>query len=88
MWTCALKDIVTTTSGSLLDDGQSMTAEQITRAKLPYSQSEKWFTGEVSGMGLGLLIATLPGRAGGQVRIANRDDRPGICVTLLLPLLN
>ena len=71
-----------------LDDGQTMTAEQITRAKLPYSQSEKWFTGEVSGMGLGLpLIATLTWQAGGQARVANREDQPGVCVRLLLPLL-
>jgi DNA-binding response OmpR family regulator/anti-sigma regulatory factor (Ser/Thr protein kinase) len=72
-----------------LDDGQAMTAEQIARAKLPYSQSEKWFTGEVAGMGLGLpLVATLVWQSGGQVRIANREDQTGICVSVILPILD
>jgi DNA-binding response OmpR family regulator len=71
-----------------LDDGQVMTAEQINRAKLPYSQSEKWFTGEVAGMGLGIpLVATLIWQTGGQVRIANRSDRAGLCVSLVLPVI-
>ncbi len=70
-----------------LDDGQTMTAEQILRARLPYSQGEKWFTGEVAGMGLGIpLVAALVWQAGGDVRIANRDDRVGVCVSLTLPV--
>lgn len=68
-----------------LDDGQVMTAEQITRAKMPYSQGEKWFTGEVPGMGLGIpLVSALVWQAGGQVRITNRDDQAGVCVSLTL----
>ena len=35
-----------------LDDGQSMTAEQITRAKLPYSQSENGLPARSQGWGL------------------------------------
>jgi len=71
-----------------LDDGQAMTAEQITRAKMPYSQGEKWFTGEVPGMGLGIpLVSTLVWQTGGQVRITNRDDQAGVCVSLILPML-
>lgn len=71
-----------------LDDGQTMTAEQIIRAKLPYAQSEKWFTGEVVGMGLGIpLVAALVWQAGGDVRLENRSDRPGMDIRLILPLL-
>jgi DNA-binding response OmpR family regulator len=71
-----------------LDDGQTMTAEQMIRARQPYSQSEKWFTGEIPGMGLGIpLITTLVWQAGGQVRIDNRDDQVGLCVSLTLPIL-
>lgn len=71
-----------------LDDGQVMTAEQITRAKMPYSQGEKWFTGEVPGMGLGIpLVSTLIWQVGGRVRITNRDDQVGVCVSLILPII-
>ncbi|MFN8412021.1 MAG: hybrid sensor histidine kinase/response regulator [Anaerolineales bacterium] len=71
-----------------LDDGQVMTAEQIVQAKQPYSQGEKWFTGEVSGMGLGIpLIETLIWQVGGQIRIDNREDKDGLCVNLVLPVL-
>lgn len=71
-----------------LDNGQLMTAEQISRAKQPYAQGEKWFTGEVSGMGLGIpLVAALVWQSGGKIRLANREDQAGICVSLILPLL-
>ena len=71
-----------------LDNGQILTAEQINRAKRIYVQSEKWFTGEVSGMGLGIpLVATLVWQSGGQVRIANRNDQAGMCVSIVLPML-
>ncbi len=70
---------------SFLDDGQAMTAEQIARAKTPYIQGEKWFTGEVPGMGLGIpLVTSLVWQAGGRVRIANRNDQRGVCVNLTL----
>jgi DNA-binding response OmpR family regulator/anti-sigma regulatory factor (Ser/Thr protein kinase) len=69
-----------------LDDGPGMTAGQIARTGQPYFQGEKWFTGEVPGMGLGIpLVLALVMQAGGQVRIANRDDRSGVCVELFLP---
>jgi len=72
-----------------LDDGQAMTAEQITHAKMPYSQGEKWFTGEIPGMGLGIpLVSALIWQAGGQLRVENRSDQAGVCVSLTLPILN
>jgi K+-sensing histidine kinase KdpD len=71
-----------------LDDGQLMSPEQITRAKMPYSQGEKWFTGELPGMGLGIpLVSALVWQTGGQVRITNRDDQVGVCVSLTLQVI-
>jgi DNA-binding response OmpR family regulator len=71
-----------------MDDGQLMTAKQIAQAKQPYLQAEKWFTGEVSGMGLGIpLVATMVWQAGGKMRIENREDQVGVCVSLTLPKL-
>jgi len=72
----------------ILDDGQTMTAEQILRAKQPYAQGEKGFTGESPGMGLGIpLVSALVWQAGGDVRIENRNDGGGVCVRLILPRL-
>ncbi len=71
-----------------MDDGQSMTAEQITLSRMPYSQGEKWFTGEIPGMGLGIpLVLSLVWQAGGQFRIENRSGQAGVCVSLNLPIL-
>jgi two-component system cell cycle response regulator len=53
----------------------------------PYVQSEKYFTGQAQGMGLGLaLVSTLVWQVGGRVWLANRPDRPGVIVELSLPL--
>jgi nitrogen fixation/metabolism regulation signal transduction histidine kinase len=39
-------------------------------------------------MGLGIpLVCGLIGQAGGEVRIANRNDQTGVCIDLLVPLL-
>lgn len=41
----------------------------------------------VQGLGLGLpLVSTLVWHPGGKVRLANRTDRPGVEVGLILPL--
>jgi len=69
------------------DDGISLSPEQIKWAMMPYIQSEKYFTGEKHGMGLGLsLVNTLVWQAGGSARLFNRNDLPGIVVELVLPL--
>ena len=71
-----------------LDDGQAMTAEQIANAQMPYTQGEKWFTGEVPGMGLGVpTVASLIWQSGGSLRIKNRENSAGTIVSLTLPLL-
>lgn len=69
------------------DDGITLSPQQIQWAMTPYLQGEKYFTGEAPGMGLGIpLVSTLVWRVGGDVRISNRDDRPGVVVTVHLPL--
>jgi DNA-binding response OmpR family regulator/two-component sensor histidine kinase len=69
------------------DDGVTLSPEQLRTAWIPYIQGEKYFTGESPGMGLGLsLVATLVWQAGGEVQLANREDRGGVQVTIRLPL--
>lgn len=70
------------------DDGVHLSPEQIRWAWTPYLQGEKFFTGESPGMGLGLpLVATLVWQVGGEVALYNRGDRPGLEVSIVLPLL-
>ncbi|MEW5957320.1 MAG: response regulator [Chloroflexota bacterium] len=67
------------------DDGLTLSPEQLIQAWMPYYQGEKDFTGEVTGMGLGLsMVASLVWGAGGTVRLYNREDRPGVVVELIL----
>jgi two-component system cell cycle response regulator len=69
------------------DDGMTLSPEQLAQAWTPYYQGEKYFTGEVGGMGLGLArVATIIWAVGGACRIANRDDRPGVIVELTVPV--
>jgi CheY-like chemotaxis protein len=69
------------------DDGLSLTPEQRELAFTPYYQGEKDHTGEVPGMGLGLsMVGSLVLEAGGQCRLLNRADAPGIVAELTLPL--
>jgi two-component system cell cycle response regulator len=69
------------------DDGMTLTPEQLARAGTPYYQGEKYFTGEVVGMGLGLArVASIVWAVGGTGRITNRDDMPGVVVELTVPV--
>jgi signal transduction histidine kinase len=69
------------------DDGVTLSPEQLRTAWAPYIQGEKYFTGESPGMGLGLsLVATLVWQVGGEVHLANREDRRGVEVSIRLPL--
>jgi len=68
------------------DDGLNLNPEQLQWVWTPYVQAEKYFTGEAPGMGLGLpLVATLVWQVGGQARLYNSQDGPGIVVELDIP---
>lgn len=68
------------------DDGAHLTPRQIQWALQPYIQGEKYFTGEASGMGLGIpTVATLLWQAGGGIQLSNRPDHPGVRVDLVIP---
>jgi len=68
------------------DDGLTLSPEQVAHIWMPYYQGEKYFTGQVEGMGLGLsLVASVVWSIGGHCRIYNRVGRPGLTVDLILP---
>ncbi|MEZ4864162.1 MAG: response regulator [Caldilineaceae bacterium] len=70
----------------VIDDGTHLTPEQIEKVWQPYYQAEKYFTGEVPGMGLGLpMVAALVWEVGGGCRLLNRTDAPGTIVEITLP---
>lgn len=72
----------------LSDDGISLSPAQLADVWKPYHQAEKWFTGQVPGMGLGLpMVALLVWSAGGSCRILNREQQAGVIVELSLPLI-
>jgi len=69
------------------DDGRTLAPDQLAQLWRPYYQAERYFTGQVPGMGLGLsTVAALIWGVGGSCQIANRQDGPGIVVTLTLPV--
>jgi two-component system, cell cycle response regulator len=69
------------------DNGQKLSPEQLAQAWSPYYQGEKGFTGEVSGMGLGLaMVATIVWGVGGRCRMYNRPNAPGVIVELIIPV--
>lgn len=69
------------------DDGQHLSPEQLDKVWMPYYQVEKYFTGQMPGMGLGLsMVAALVWRVGGTCRMSNRSAGPGVVVELVLPL--
>jgi signal transduction histidine kinase len=71
----------------VLDNGQTLSTEQLAWAWLPYVQGEKDFTGELPGMGLGFpMVATLIWKVGGDLWLRNRPDGPGVIVELKIPL--
>jgi CheY-like chemotaxis protein len=69
------------------DDGQFLSPAQLSSAFEPYYQCEKVFTGEITGMGLGLsTVARLIWSTGGNCTMHNRDTGPGVVVIFTLPL--
>jgi two-component system cell cycle response regulator len=68
------------------DDGRSLAPDQLAQVWLPYYQGERYFTGQVPGMGLGLpMVASLLWRIGGSCRIGNREPGPGVDVEIRIP---
>jgi CheY-like chemotaxis protein/anti-sigma regulatory factor (Ser/Thr protein kinase) len=68
------------------DDGIHLPSEELTKTWQPYYQVERYFTGQVAGMGLGLaMVATLVWEVGGQYQMTNREDGPGVVVELIFP---
>jgi DNA-binding response OmpR family regulator len=68
------------------DDGVCLSPYQLANMFTPYFQAEKYFTGEIDGMGLGLAtVAALVWGANGECRLSNRTDQDGIQVDILLP---
>lgn len=71
----------------VIDDGKNIPPENLNKVWAPYFQVEKIFTGNISGMGLGLSsIATIVWNIGGSCNIQNRQDGSGVIVELLLPI--
>jgi len=71
----------------VVDDGQTLSPEQLEWAWLPYMQGEKDFTGELPGMGLGFpMVATLVWKVGGDLHLRNRPDGKGVIVEMKIPL--
>ena len=69
------------------DNGQTLSPEQLIQVWTPYYQGEKAFTGEVTGMGLGLpMVAAIVWGVGGRCRMYNRPGEPGVIVELIIPI--
>lgn len=70
----------------VIDNGISLTPEQLRKVWTPYYQSEIVSSGAMTGMGLGLaLVSTLVWQKGGTCRIINREPAPGVIIILELP---
>lgn len=71
----------------IYDNGLTLTPNQLAQAWTPYFQGEKYFTGEMPGMGLGLpTVFLVVNSVGGACAIYNRNDGPGIVIELTIPL--
>lgn len=68
------------------DDGTGLPPDQLRQAIKPYYQTEKGFSGQVPGLGLGLsMVATMVQKVGGRIRLRNRADKRGLVVELKVP---
>ncbi|MDM8566107.1 response regulator [Candidatus Halobeggiatoa sp. HSG11] len=69
------------------DNGIQLSPEQLSNVWIPYYQADKYFTGEVKGMGLGLsMVGTLVLEVGGTCQAYNCTQEAGIVIELTLPL--
>lgn len=71
----------------IMDNGITLSPDQLVSVWQPYYQGERSFTGEVPGAGLGLTaVALLTWQLGGQYNIYNRHEQSGVVVELIFPL--
>ncbi len=71
----------------ICDDGVNLSPEQLAQIWIPYYQGDKYFTGEVGGMGLGLsMVASLIWSVGGTCQAYNCSQGAGIIIELTVPL--
>ena len=71
----------------VIDNGLTLSPEQLAQVWTPYYQGERYFTGEAAGMGLGLsMVASMVWSVGGECRMYNQAGGPGVVVDLMLPL--
>lgn len=69
------------------DDGVTLSPEQLAETWIPYYQGDRGFSGQVSGMGLGLAtVSVVVCGVGGTCRAYNRKEGPGVVVELVLPV--
>lgn len=72
----------------VIDDGVCLSPEQLANAWRPYYQGEKYFTGSVAGMGIGLpTVSNIMERVNGRYQIMNRPASAGVIIALSLPLV-
>lgn len=73
----------------ICDDGIRLPPDKIPQIWMPYYQVEKYFSGQISGMGLGLsMVASLICDVDGSYRAYNRPNEPGMVIELKLPIAN
>jgi K+-sensing histidine kinase KdpD len=73
----------------ICDDGQILSPDQLVKMWTPYYQAEKFFSGQIPGMGLGLAtIAGMIWSIGGTCTAYNRAHEPGLVVELVIPAQN
>ncbi len=72
----------------VISNGQPLPIPALPRVWEPYFQSEKSYSGQVPGMGLGLsMVASIIWQSGGKCDIQNLPNENGVMVTLTIPLV-
>ncbi len=70
------------------DDGAGLSPEQLAQIWSPYYQGDKYATGEIKGMGLGLaMVSTLVKEVGGYTHAYNNKNSTGLVIELSLPVV-